>query len=372
MESLSLLSELQALPPAEGMAKLTPVEMMPRVRSMDRGNFAMEVSFAVEEGMEALFDARNVDDHLAEAYGLIFPGAAAEHGSLFNHYRTIEKNGEGSVTGFINPLKGRLAEFKAESVLEERFPDYDFTLASDPTQSVWDLRGIGPEGQEILVQVKTGGASYAGDVLERMEEAPDVVFAVSSNLYAQLTEKGPELSNRLINLGISNHEFTEDAKEGLETLAGNMGIDVPDSLGEILPYVGEVALGIKLIVGIISTERALGGEALSDRSRLHGVRALTLMSRFGVTAVCMKAGAAGGGVAGTLVAPGPGTVGGSLAGGIAGTGVAMLLNRALQPRIEDVAIRLVGGDADHLFYLMNMPSIDAIGESLAATRVALV
>ena len=39
------------------MADLTPVEMMPRVRSMDRGNFAMEVSFAVEEGMEALLDA---------------------------------------------------------------------------------------------------------------------------------------------------------------------------------------------------------------------------------------------------------------------------------------------------------------------------
>ena len=48
----------------------------------------------------------------------------------------------------------------------------------------------------------------------------------------------------------------------------------------------------------------------------------------------------------------------------------MALNRLLQPRIEDVAIRLVGGDADDVFYLMNKVEIDRIGESLTATQVA--
>ena len=365
MESLSLLPALQALPSIEGATELTLAEMMPQVRAMGRGNFAIEVSLAVEEGMEALFDARNVSDDLAKAWGAVYPNV--NHESVHDHYLAMP---EGSVTGFISPLKGRLAEFKAESVLEEQFPGYDFTLASDPTQAVWDLVGKGPEGQEILVQVKTGGASYFDDVLERMEDSPDVLFAVSSNLFAQLTEKAPELSDRLIDLGLSNQEFTEDAKEGLGMLAQNMGIDVPDSLGEALPFVAEVILGIKLIHGIVSTERSLKGEELTDRSRVHGIRTLALMSRFGVTSVCGMAGMTGGGLAGTSVLPGVGTGVGSLAGGVAGAGFAMLLNRLLQPRIEDVAVRLVGGDADDTFYLMNKQADDEIGESFAATEVA--
>ncbi len=354
MESVSLLPELQALPVVQGVAELAPAEMLSRVRAMDRGNFAMEVSFAVEEGMEALFDARNVDDHLAAAHSAVFPDAASDYGSLHDHYQEMLSRGEGSVTGFVSAVKGRLAEFKAESVLEERFTGFNFTLAPDPTQAVWDLRGVGPEGKEVLVQVKTGGAGYAGEVLERMEEAPNVMFAVSSNLYAELTERAPELQDRLIDIGVANHEFTETAKEGLATLAGNMGIDVPDSLGEVLPYVGEVVLGIKLIQNIVSTERALKGVALSDRSRVHGVRALALMSRFGVTSVFASAGTATGGPV----------------GGLAGGGAAMMLNRMLQPRIEEVAIRLVGGDADDMFYLMNKQAIDEIGASLAATAAA--
>ena len=368
MESLSLLPELQALPSIEGAGELAPAEMMSRVRAMDRDNFAIEVSIAVEEGLETLFDARNVNDDLAKAWGEVFPNAASDHESIYDHYLAMLAKGEESVTSFINPLKGRLAEFKAEPVLTELFPDWSFTRAPSPTQQNWDWRGIGPEGQAMLVQVKTGAASYAGDVLERMEESPDIAFAVSSNLFALLTEKAPELSHRLINLDVSNHEFTTEARENLGTLARNMGIDVPDSIGEVLPYVGEVVLGVRLIHSIISTERTLQGEALSDRSRVHGVRTLALMSRFSVASVCGMAGAAGGGAASTSVLPGVGSLGGSLVGGIAGAGFAMVLNRKLRPHIEAVAVRLVGGDPDDLFYLMNKLAIDKIGESLAATE----
>ena len=48
----------------------------------------------------------------------------------------------------------------------------------------------------------------------------------------------------------------------------------------------------------------------------------------------------------------------------------MMLNRRLEPRIEEVAMKIVGGDSDDLFYLMNRVEIDRIGESLAATRAA--
>ena len=140
MESLSLLPELQALPSIERLGELAPAEMMARVRAMDRDNFAIEVSIAVEEGLEALFDARNVNDDLAKAWGEVFPNAASDHESIYDHYLAMLAKGEESVTSFINPLKGRLAEFKAEPVLTELFPDWSFTRAPSPTQQNWDWR----------------------------------------------------------------------------------------------------------------------------------------------------------------------------------------------------------------------------------------
>ena len=47
-----------------------------------------------------------------------------------------------------------------------------------------------------------------------------------------------------------------------------------------------------------------------------------------------------------------------------------MLNRLLQPRIEEVAMKLIGGDADDMFYLMNKVEVDQVGDSLAAAQVA--
>ncbi len=379
MESLSLLPDLRALPAAEGQAELSPEEMMRQVRAMDRDNFAIAVSIAVEESMEALFDARNVpdssvmDDHpVMRAYNAVYPNAASDYSSPHEHYQEMLERGESSVEGFIRPLKGRLAEFEAKDALESQLPEWEFSGASDPTQPVWDLVGRGPDGQEMLIQVKTGGERYADEVLERMEEAPDIAFALSSNLYDAIAEQ----AHRLYDIGVSDdalegitRAFFEDVNEGLGALAGNMGIDVPDSLLGMLPYIAEVGMGIKLVHRIISTEQALQGEEMSDRSRVHGIHALALMTQFGVLTVCSSVGLGAGGAAGTAL-PGLGNVVGAVAGGLAGGATAMVLNRMLQPRIQDVAIQLVGGDADDVFYLMNKQPIDAIGESLAATLIA--
>ena len=85
--------------------------------------------------------------------------------------------------------------------------------------------------------------------------------------------------------------------------SGNLGIDVPDSIGEALPYVGEVVLAIRLISQIVSAEGEFTGVEVSERSRVHAIRALTMMTRFGVTQVCAMAG----GAAGTAVSPGVGS-----------------------------------------------------------------
>ena len=239
-----------------------------------------------------------------------------------------------------------------------------FVLAESPTQPAWDLVGTSPDAPDIFVQVKVGGQGYADEVVDAMQEDPNIGFAVSGEVYDAIEESHPELLGRLIEIGPAA-ELTESLKDGLDKLASNFGVDVPDGLGAALLYVAEVVLGIRLIWGMVKTERELGGVELTDRSRVHGIRTLALASRFGINQVCMWAGISGGTAAGSVV---PGV--GNITGGLAGLGGGMMLNRLLQPRIEEVAMKLIGGDADDMFYLMNKVEVDQVGDSLAATQVA--
>ena len=97
---------------------------------------------------------------------------------------------ERSVTGFVSNLKGKVAEMRAEDLLEDRFPGYDFSVASDLDSPGWDLHGVAPEGQDILVQVKMGGEGYVADVLERMRDDPAILFATSSEIIRFGSEVG--------------------------------------------------------------------------------------------------------------------------------------------------------------------------------------
>ena len=362
MQSLSLLEELRQLPADDVTSELALSDVVTRLRAMDRGFFSLDVAQATEDTLEALFEARNVPDELNQAYEMAFT-RASESKSLFEHFEEIKDAGDSSIIGFISSLKGKVAELESVDILEERFQGYKFEIEPNPIQPVYDLTGRGPEGAEdIFVQVKAGGENYVSDVLERIDEAPsNVHFALSSEIYDKVLDARPESADRLIDLDIEIGEFTEDIKSGLGTLSTNMGIDVPDSLGEALPYVGETVLAIRLITQIVSTEGELKGIEISDRSRVHAIRTLALMAKFGVTQIL----ALGGGTAGTAVNPGVG----SAIGAIGGAGGAMLLNRLLEPRMEEVAIAIVGGDSNEIFYLMNKSAIDELGNSLATTSV---
>ena len=367
MESLSLLPQLRKLPAAENITILDHDETVTRIRGLDRDHFAIEVSQATEEVLEALFHARNVPDVLNEAYGRAF-SSVAESKSLHARYEDMKRLGDPSVEGFVSNLKGKVAELEIVPRLEERNLGYDFELAESATQPGHDLIGTSPDGPDILVQVKVGGAAYADKAVDAMQESPNVAFWVSSEIYDRIAQTHPELLGRLTDIA-SVVELTESVRDGLGTLAGNFDIDVPDKIGEALPFVGEVVLGLKLVWGMVKTERELANVELTDRSRIHGIRALALGSRFGINQLCMWAGGAAGTAAGTVV-PGVGNIAGGLVGVLAGVGGGMGLNRLLQPRIEEVAIKLVGGDADDVFYLMNRVEIDQLGQSFAATQVA--
>ena len=204
----------------------------------------------------------------------------------------------------------------------------------------------------------------------RMGDDPDTLFAVSQEIYQKVSESSPELSAQLMSLGEYNLEFTQEVSEGLGLLASNAGFDVPDVLGEILPYVGEVILGIRFVMDVVSTERDFKDVDLDARARVHALKALVLMSRFGITAVFTTAGGAGGSAAGTVLFPGVGTAVGGIAGSIGGAATAAFLNRRIQPQIMEIGMAIAGVDGDDMFYFRNKAAIDWIGQSLAATRAA--
>ena len=313
MRSLELLPALSNLPASGDITQFTFAESSRHLRSTDGNMLAIEVSEGVDETLEGLSQA-NVPDDVEAAFSLLYPNSDIP---AHEYYENTLALGERSATGFISNLKGKVAELKTAELLEERFQGYDFEIARDLNQPVWDVHGISSEGTgEILVQVKMGGEAYASDVLGRMQDDPDVLFAVSSEIHDKIIERTPELADQLIDLDVSNLDFTEDLEGNLGILASNSGFDIPDSLTEILPYVGEIILGIRLIMDIVSTERDLSEVALPDRSRMHALRALMLMSKFGVTTVCSTVGGMAGGSAGTLGLPGVGTVVGGIAGSI--------------------------------------------------------
>ena len=370
MQSLALLPELQNLPAAENALDLGFTDTVTRLRGMDKDHFAIELAEGIDETADVLFDALpNVPDELSEAYELLYPDNTLP---LHEHYQEMVERGDSSVTGFLSNLKGKVAEIKAEDLLEDRFSGYDFNLADNLNQPGWDLRGIDSDGHEILVQVKMGGADYSYDVMGRMGDDPDTLFAVSQEIYQKVSESSPELSAQLMSLGEYNLEFTQEVSEGLGILASNAGFDVPDGIGEMLPYAGEIILGIRLVMDIVSTERDFKDVQLADRSRIHALKALVLMSKFGVTTLLTTAGGAGGTAAGTMLIPIPGigSAAGGIVGSIAGAGAAAFLNRRLRPQMMEVGLAIAGVDEDDMFYFRNKRVIDGIGESLATTKAA--
>ncbi|MYE55307.1 MAG: hypothetical protein F4X34_08970 [Chloroflexi bacterium] len=368
MQSLALLPELQKLPAVEEADYLSFDDTVSRLRAMDKDHFAIEVVEGVDETLEALFDAvPNAPDELSEAHELLYPGDAPP---LDEHYQEMVERGERTVTGFVSNMKGKVAEIRAEDLLEDRFPGYDFSIASDLTQPGWDLHGVTPEGQDILVQVKMGGEGYVANVLERMRDDPAILFTTSSEIYDSVLNSAPEMTDQIIDLGISNAEFTEGVEEGMNILASNAGFDVPDTLGEMLPYVGEIILGVRLIMDMVSNERDFKDVNLDGRARVHALKALVLMSKFGVTTVMTTTGGTGGTLAGSAMLPGIGSAVGGIVGSMGGAATAAFLNRRLQPHTMEIGLAIAGVDEEDMFYFRNKRIIDGIGMSLAETTAA--
>ena len=331
-------------------------DMMARLVNTDRAAFAAEFTSAVSFSLWGVFDRVNIDDKLAAAYGDQYPNEAARQ-SLHEQWREMTERGAESQQAFINGLKGKVAEHDAKALLEDRGYT-NVELADNPTQPVWDIKAIDPNGQEVLIQVKSGAADYAGEVQDLMIQHPDVHYAVSSEIHAQIAEDAPELVDRLTDIG-STEQLEGSAQEGLNLLSGNMGIDVPDGAVEMVPYAGAIIGGARLIHSALKTEREFKAADRTTRNRIQVVQTLTLMSRMGVSMVLATVGGMAGTSAGSLV-PGIGNLVAGIGGSVAGAGMGMYLNKHLQPHMLDLALDITGLTHDDLFYYKNKPRIDAV------------
>ena len=368
MQSSNLLPALRELPGDESGQQRSFRELITDVVNMDRAMYAAEFASNVSAGMWFIFDERsvagrdilgtgiNVDDSLREklttAHNLAFP---SETRSVWEHWQDVKDLPEVNNV-LMSPLKGKFAELHTADQLREAGWT-NVQIAPNPTQPVWDITGTPPGGTEpVLWQSKTGGEGYASSVQDAMAENPDVNFAVSSEIYDRITESIPEAVNRLMDIG-PDLKRVADMKDGLNTLSANMGLDIPDSIGEILPYAGAVLAGARLIHSIITTERDFKAADRTTRNRIQVVQSLTVMSRFGVSSVLAAAGGIGGTAIGTAV-PGVGNLVGGIGGTLVGAGMGMYLNRHLQPRMLDLALGITSLTHDDLFYYKNKPHID--------------
>ncbi len=361
MQSIQLLSELEQVPLLGEYGCYTYEDVVELSGLMRNDLFAIEVAAGVEDSCSTLFDARNVPDDLFEAYRLASPGVAADY-SLHERYLEMVDRGPGSVEGFISNLKGKLGELRVQEHLQQEFPGYSFEIAADQNQPVWDILAASPDGTETQIQVKIGGEDYADEVAARMQEDPDVLFAVSNEIRAAVLVEYPELSSQFIDTNLSNYEFVSEVEEGMGLLAENSGIDVPDKVSGFLPYVTEIVLGIRLLYDIVKTERDFEAVEFDDKTRINAMKALVLFQRFGISAVLTTAG----GAVGSIV---PGF--GNILGAIAGAGLSAYLNSKLRPHMLEIGMKLAGITADDLFYFRNKVAVDRIGDSLAHTAASM-
>ena len=363
MQSINLLPEIQKLP---GEIQRRPRSFRDHIAGLietDRTFQAAETASATSFGLWSIFDNINVDDNLGEAYRMAYPNLAADH-SLYEHWLLMTESGDQSMTGFISGLKGKLAEIQVADQLEQNgFSNVE--IAVSPTQPVWDISAVNEFGEKVFFQLKTGAEEYAGDVIDALADNPGVAFLVSSEIYQQISEAVPDLANRITDIGF-DYLLVEGIEDGLGTLSSNLGIDIPDGVGDILPYAGAIIAGARLIYSVVKTEKEFKAADRTTKNKIQVVQSLTIMSRIGVTTALATAGGMGGGAVGSIV-PGVGNLVGGIVGSLGGAGMGMYLNKHLQPHMLNLALNITGLTNDDLFYYKNKVRVDGVAASYQNT-----
>ena len=356
MKSLELLTELEAIPIDEKYSALSNSKMLELLHNRQIADCFIEAGVATEIGLLALFESRNIPDHYFEAYKASFSNSDM---SLYEHFQKMLENGDRSVLGFVNNFKGKVFEFELLNKLKELYPSYDFSIALDPTQPIWDIQAINSEGVTDFYKLRCGRRKCINSAKDNGGK-PRYIICYYNEIRDKVLENAPELADQFLPVDFSNYDFTEGVKENLETLVGNLGIDVPDSLGDVLPYVGEIVLGIRLILDLIEVQKSFANISATDKAKLSGVKAIVLFSRFGITSTCAAIGSVAGGLIGPLGAP---------VGGILGAIISSKLNKKLKPKMLELALKLLNLKEEDMFYYNNKKKIDKLALSFRSVSI---
>lgn len=369
MQSSNLLPALQELPGGQSREHRSFRDHIIGLVNMDRAMYAAEFSSAVSTGLWFIFDDRsvdgihipgtgiNVDDRLFDAYEAQYPGLAADH-SLHEHWQEMVGRGTDSKEGFINGLKGKVAELDAKEQLQQRGYT-SVEVHSDSNHPISDISAINPDGESVIISVKTGTSYTADDVEGWMAEDPDVLFALGSELHQKAADAGIDTAGRVIADIGQDYARVEGTTDGLNTLSGNLGIDIPDGVVDIIPYAAAIMAGVRLVYSVVKTENEFKATDRTTKNKIQVVQTLTLMSRIGITTVLPTAGGMGGGAIGSMV-PGVGNLVGGIVGSLSGAGMGMYLNQHLQPHMLNLALDITGLTNDDLFYYKNKTRIDNV------------
>lgn len=364
MKSIKFINDLNNLPTDDKYKKMSYSEILDCLSIKKTQDCLIEASFAVEIGMLALFENRNVPDSIFESYKASFPNSDT---TLYKHYLEKLDKGEESVNGFINNLKGKAFEFELPDKLEEIYPNYRFDIASLQNQPDWDIHAVSADGlHEFYIQAKMWAASKSqtSELQTIMENNPNILYATSKEIREKILANAPELEDQFIPIDISIYDFTNDVKENLNNLVSNMGIDVPDEIGDFLPYISEIVLGIRLIFDLVSVQRDFKTISATDKAKLSAVKVLVLFSRFGITTVSVLICSAAGGYI-----SGPGAPIGATMGSVTGAGLAGFVNKKVKPYMLEIALGLVGLDQEDMFYFNNKKRIDNIAYSYKTIQI---
>lgn len=314
---------------------------------------------------------------LNQAYEMAYPRQAEQY-SLQEKWQEISEGGNESMTGLISGLKGKVAEINFAEYLEAQ-GFTNVTIVPNPTQPIFDVYCNAPDGELIHWQVKTGDVNYANDVLQAMQDTPNLSvsymldidsYLLNAEIYDRIAEQSPELIDQIPDVG-ADYELVQGIGDGLETLSANQGFDLPDSVGEMVPYAGAIIMGGRLIYNVIKTEKEFSTADRTTKNKMQVVQALTTMSRFGISTALSTAGGFGGTAAGSFV-PGIGNLVGGLVGMGTGAVIGIYLNKHLQPHMLNLALDITGLTHDDLFYYKNKPHIDNVALSFRQNAGLLI
>lgn len=359
MQSTDLLPALRELPTGKPSQRMSFQDMISGLVSTDRALYAAEFSSAASFGFWTVFEGVNVDDSLSRAYATRWPDLAAER-SLYEQWQTLMENGEGTGENewFFSGLKGQLAEFEAQERLEAQGYT-DIELAPTSNQEGWDISAIAPDGQDVLIQVKTGTSLSASEAQDLLDSEPSYLFAFGTEIHDKIVASGMDAEDQIAATIGSDYARVEGIQEGLDTLSTNMGMDIPDGVVDIIPYAAVILGGARLIFSAIKTEKEFKAADRTTKNQIQVVQTMTLMSRMGITTVLSMVGGMSGVAAGSSL-PGIGNVFGGLGGTVAGTIVGVYVNKHLQPHMLDLALDITGLTHEDLFYYKNKLRINKV------------